>query len=141
MANPTVTDDAMGWQESLWERLTKAGDWPRHMIEIVGMLTALPFYLGAVVYGYFPFFVLGAAFTAVAWLAEEKRLGGEPRLTRRVVTVAGRALARPWWTVTALALVVVGVWREAVWIALVGIIVLRGGVRRGAKAAGPPRAE
>lgn len=128
----------MGWQERLWGLMERRGDWPGQMMEMVCMLTALPFFLGGAVYGYFPFFFLGAGFTAVAWLAEEKRLGGEGRLHIRVGTILKRCAFRPWWTVSAGALVLLAVWREAVWIAILGIVVLRGGVRRGSKASPPP---
>jgi hypothetical protein len=46
---------AMGWQERIWEKVSRAGDWPKQMMEIVCMLTALPFFLSALIYDYFPF--------------------------------------------------------------------------------------
>lgn len=128
----------MGWQERLWGWMERSGDWPGQMLEMVCMLTALPFFLGGAVYGYFPFFFLGAAFTAVAWLAEERRLGGETRLLVRVGSILKRCAFRPWWTVSAVALVLLAIWREAVWIAILGMVVLRGGVRRGSRESPPP---
>lgn len=138
MAQARAPEGAMAWQERLWKWLERAGDWPEQVLEMVSMLAALPFFLGGVFYGYFPFFFLGAAFTVVAWFAEEKRLGGEPKLHRRFGAILKRCVVRPWWTVTAAALVVVGVWREAVWMALLGIVVLRGGVRRGSRSEESP---
>ena len=120
----------MAWQERLWGWLEGAGNWPEHLLEMVCMMTALPFFIGALVYGYFPFLALGAIFTAVAWLAEERRLGGKSSLLARTWKILKRSLTKPWWTAAAVALVVAGVWREAVWIALLGIVILRLGVRR-----------
>jgi hypothetical protein len=127
----------MGWQERIWEKVSRAGDWPKQMMEIVCMLTALPFFLSALIYDYFPFFFMGAAFTVVAWLAEEKRLAEEPRLIRRTWAMLKRSALKPWWTVTAVAIIIVGLWREAVWVALLGMVVLRGGVRRSSRAVPP----
>lgn len=137
-ARTRVPEGVMAWQERLWELIERAGNWPEQMLEMVCMLAALPFYLGGVYHGYFPFFFMGAAFTAVAWLAEEKRLGGEPKLLKRLGSILKRCIVRPWWTVTAVALMLLGLWREAVWMAILGIVVLRGGVRRASKIKSSP---
>ena len=120
----------MDWQERLWGWLQRAGDWPDQTIEMVCLVTALPFYLGALIYQYFPFFGLGAAFTAAAWLLEEKRRAGERSIFPPAWSVLRRSMTRPQWTLPALILLAVGVWLEAVWIALVGVVVLRRAVRR-----------
>lgn len=125
----------MAWQERLFGWLERSGDWPEQMLEIVCMFAALPFFIGAVAYGYFPFFFLGALFTSVAWVAEERRLGAGEHFLKTCWAVVRRSLLRPWWSVAGAALIVMGVWREAVWIALLGLLALRGAVRRGSKPA------
>ncbi|MFQ5893170.1 MAG: hypothetical protein ACE5H5_02550 [Nitrospinota bacterium] len=128
---------AMDWQGRLWEWLERAGDWPDKTLELVCLLTAFPFYLSALLYHYLPYFVLGLAFTAGAWLAEEKRRAGEERLWPAAGSLLRRCLTRPLWTLAAGLLMVAGVWRESIWIALVGVVVLRRAVRR-PRAAAPP---
>lgn len=136
-ARAYVPGEVMGWRERVWERISRVGDWPDQMMEMVCLLTALPFFLGALLYEYFPFFFLGAVFTVIAWLAEERRRGGESRLLRRAWALVKRSALRPWWTLTSVALIIVGLWREAVWVALLGMVVLRGGVRRGSRETPP----
>jgi hypothetical protein len=118
-------DRTMDWQERLWGWLQRAGPWPDKVLEILCMLTALAFLLGALAYGYFPFFVIGGLFMVGAWLAEEKRLSGQASLASCSWALLGRFVRRPLRTIAALALVVAGLWQEAVWLAIVGLVVLR----------------
>lgn len=129
----------MAWQERLFGWLERSGDWPDQTLEIVCMFTAIPFFIAAVAYGYFPFFFLGALFTAVAWVAEERRLGAEEHLLKTCWAVVKRSLLRPWWSVAGAGLIVLGVWREAVWMALIGLLAFRGAVRRGRSKPAPPK--
>jgi hypothetical protein len=128
----------MDWQERLWGRLQRAGDWTTQTLEMICLVTALPFYLGALIYRYFPFFGIGAAFTALGWVAEERRRAGEQRMLPALWGLLRRCLTRPLWSVPAVALLVVGLWRETVWIALVGMVVLRLAVRRPREEPEPP---
>jgi hypothetical protein len=128
----------MDWQERLWGRLQRAGDWPTQTLEMVCIVTAVPFYLSALIYRYFPFFGFGAAFTALAWVVEEKRRAGKGGVWAPVWGLLRRCLERPLWSVAATVLLLVGLWRETVWIALAGVVVLRVAVRRPREASTPP---